>query len=59
MEKISLRLFPGEGFFRFHIFYSFSTGWEECIRHSSIFCSYFALRVAMESVATAQLTCAN
>lgn len=24
MEKISLRLFPGEGFFRFHIFYSFT-----------------------------------
>ena len=32
---------------------------EECIRRSSIFCSYFALRVAIESVATAQLICAN
>ena len=32
---------------------------EECLRHSSIFCSYFALRVAIESVATAQLICAN
>ena len=32
---------------------------EECIRRSSIFCSYFALRVAIESAATAQLICAN
>ena len=32
---------------------------EECLRHSSIFCSYFALHAAIESVATAQLICAN
>ena len=32
---------------------------EECLRHSSIFCSYFALHTAIELVATAQRICAN
>ena len=32
---------------------------EECLRHSSIFCSYFALHTAIELVAIAQQICAN
>ena len=32
---------------------------EECLRHSSAFCSYFALHTAIESVAIAQQICAN